>query len=96
MSSPNSYLICLDELHAEFVDELVMERLRDLDGNKDSQWSGVFTDGTRYGILWAAPVSELFGDLVADGETIAEEVVDAEGVSDWQLVVPVTEEAPLP
>lgn len=88
MSALNQYLVCVDELHAEFVDALVMERLREIDGNRGSQWSGVFTDGTRFGILWAAPVSDLFGDLIEDGETVAEEVVDEAGNSNWTLVVP--------
>ena len=71
-----TYLICLDELHAEVVDQFIAAHLRDVDGSRCSSWSGVFTDGTRYGVLWAAPVSNLFGlpedfpelKLVSDGD----------------------------
>jgi len=90
MSTPNQYLVCLDANHAAAVDALVIARLRRLDGNKGSSWSGVFTDGLRFGILWAAPVSA----IVADGEVV-EEVFDEAGVSNWQPVPPPAEETPL-
>ena len=54
-------LVCADELHAEVVDQLVACRLRDECGTICTGWSGVYTDGEQFGILWASPVSELFG-----------------------------------
>ena len=56
-----TYLICLDEIHAEVVDQFIAARLREVDGSKCSSWSGVFTDGARYAVLWGSPVSDLFG-----------------------------------
>lgn len=54
-------LVCDSAEHAELVDQLVFARLQEVEGAQGNGWSGVLTDGTRYGILWAAPVSDLFG-----------------------------------
>jgi hypothetical protein len=83
--SQRTFLICLDELHAEAVDQFIAARLHDVDGSKCSAWSGVFTDGTRYGVLWASPVSDLFG-LPEDFPelVLADEAVENE----WSEVVP--------
>jgi hypothetical protein len=95
MSTPQQFLLCLDELHAEVVDAWIMESLRDRDNSRASRWSGVYTDGTRYGVLWAAPASDLFGDpfdpATGQGDpalVIATEVLAADGLSDWAEVVP--------
>lgn len=56
-----TFLVCENEGHAEVVDEVIAARLRDTDGTVCNGWSGVYSDGTRYGVLWASPVSELFG-----------------------------------
>ncbi len=56
-----TYLLCLDAEHADLVDQIVFARLPDEEGAKGNSWSGVFTDGQQFGILWAAPVSDLFG-----------------------------------
>lgn len=99
MSRPQQFLLCADELHAEVVDAWIMESLRDKDGSRAARWSGVYTDGTRCGVVWAAPASDLFGvpldAVTGDGDpaiVVAEETftADAEGkmVSDWREVVP--------
>lgn len=56
-----SYLECDSPEHAEVVDQFIMESLRDRFGTQGSEWSGVWTDGVSYGVLWANPASELFG-----------------------------------
>jgi len=85
VSKLRTFLLCLDEIHAEVVDHFIAARLHDVDGSKCSVWSGVFTDGTRYGVLWDSPVSELFG-LPEDFPelVLAEEAVENE----WLQVVP--------
>lgn len=90
-----TFLLCDSPEHAEIVDQLIMERLRDVDGNKGSQWSGVYTDGARYGVLWASPANELFGVPDEDPSLqLATEVI-TDGVSDWgQLEPPDPEPAP--
>jgi hypothetical protein len=100
-----SFLLCESPEHAEVVDHLIAERLREVDGSKCSQWSGTYSDGERYGVLWASPASELFGlpydPITGEGDesiVIAEEVFDEEsGESDWSsFVVEVpAEESPL-
>lgn len=80
-----TFLICDDEIHAEVVDNFIAARLHDVDGSKCSAWSGVFTDGTRYGVLWDSPASDLFGlpedfpELVLATET---------EVDEWELAEP--------
>lgn len=83
-----TFLICDDELHAEVVDQLVAQSLREAYGTTCTAWSGVYTDGTRFGILWAAPASDVYG-LPEEGESLllAEEVL-TDGVSNWQVVPP--------
>lgn len=56
-----TFLICDSAEHADLVDQLVFARLQDVDGAQGNSWSGVWTDGERFGILWASPVSDLFG-----------------------------------
>ncbi len=87
------YLVCESYEHADLVDHLVMAKLRDEDGNLGSSWSGVFTDGVRYGILWAAPVSSLFGALEDNPSMeVVDEIYSEDGTSDWKLVVLETEQ----
>lgn len=54
-------LLCVDDVHAEVVDGFVWEAVKEKDGANGSGWSGVWTDGKRYGIIWASPVSDIFG-----------------------------------
>lgn len=75
-----SYLICQDAEHAKVVDELVMCHLRDADGSKGSQWSGVLTDGEQFGVLWGDAVAALFGTPADDPALV---VVEGEG---WEAV----------
>lgn len=56
-----TFLVCISADHAHLVDQLVAEKLRDECGTHCTGWSGVYTNGTDYGILWASPVSDLFG-----------------------------------
>ena len=94
-----TFLICESENHAEVVDQLIQSRLADVDGNRGSGWSGVWAKrGFRkdtYGILWANPVSSLFGDPITDENpdgdplvVLQTENIDADGNSDWALVLP--------
>jgi hypothetical protein len=83
-----TYLVCNDYNHADFVDHLVMARLIDVEQATGSSWSGVWTDGTRYGILWAAPVSTLFGQPEDFPELV---LVDEDSDAPWTLVVPQAE-----
>ena len=87
--SAATYLICDSFEHAELCDAIVCESLRDSDGNKGARWSGVYTDGTRFGIVWAPEVSAVFGSPEDNpAVVIAEAVADAEGIFDWQEVLP--------
>lgn len=95
MSRPKTFLLCQDELHAETVDQFIAEHLREVDGTICSCWSGVYTDGTRFGVLWAAPGSSVFGQPVSednpDGDpalTFATEQFNENGESDWRLLEP--------
>jgi hypothetical protein len=93
-----TFLLADSADHAEILDQFIAARLRDVDGSKCSQWSGVWTDGERFGVLWAAPASGLFGSPVTeetpDGDpslVLATEViseVDGELVSDWYELPP--------
>lgn len=95
---PQSYLICDDESHADFIDHLIMARLRDVDGAQGSSWSGIYTDGTRYGVLWGSPASSLFGTpydpanpdsdpLVVVVEEVVTQTPDGQ-TSDWRKYEP--------
>ena len=98
MSTARQFLLCDSPEHADVVDHFIMERLRDVDGSQGASWSGIFTDGTRFGVLWANPASALFGAVGEDPSVvIADEVIDADGVSDWQpmpMPEPEAEDAP--
>jgi hypothetical protein len=96
-----TFLICEDAVHAEVVDQLVLAALRNRTGNMGSCWSGIWSDGTLFGIAWAHPVSDIFGlpeslalliddpDIVGDPSMVlVDEIVDGEGNSNWYLVLP--------
>jgi len=80
-------LVCDSYPHAELCDRLVLAKLEDA-GVRANAWSDVYTDGVRYGIIWAAPVSSLFGQ--------PEEFPELELVEDtddsWTVVVPEPED----
>lgn len=59
-------LVCDDEYHADFLDKMVLALLADADNSLASAWSGVLTNGTQYGILWAEPVSSLLQQEAGD------------------------------
>ena len=85
MSGLRTFLVCDSELHAEVVDQLVFAKLQD-EGAAGGFWSGIWTDGTRFGILWEDPVSDLFG-LPADFP----ELVLVEDVNEaWTIAMPDT------
>ena len=81
-------LICDSPEHAELVDQLVFARLQDEEQAVGNGWSGVLTDGERYGILWAAPVSSLFGVP----EDFPELVLVEDEAGEWVTFVPPVEE----
>ena len=88
-----TFLVCDSLVHAEFVDFHIMESLRERDGSMGASWSGVFTDGVRFGVLWGNPASSLY-DVPFNPETgegdpavvTVDEVLDADGESNWWLV----------
>ncbi len=91
-------LLCDSPEHADLVDHLIMERLRDVEGARGGSWSGVFVDyGTpeRYAVLWDAPAAALFGQPEDDPELVIVEgemiVRDAEGQfvsGNWEIYAP--------
>lgn len=85
-------LLCQDENHAALVDQLVFARLQDEEQAVGNGWSGVLTDGERFGILWAAPVSTLFGVP----EDFPELVLVEDAAGEWVAFVPESEEEPAP
>jgi len=84
MSGTRTFLVCDSELHAEYVDALVFLALQERGPTGGVGWSGVWTDGTRYGILWEAPVSNLFGLPEDFPELVLVEDVNAE----WTFAIP--------
>jgi hypothetical protein len=77
--------------HADLVDQLIFARLQDVDGSHGNGWSGVLTDGTRYGVLWASPVSDLFG-LPEDFPEL--QLVEESPDSPWIALTPPADENP--
>lgn len=83
-------LICESADHAAAVDQLVFARLQEEEGAFGNGWSGVLTDGTSFGILWASPVSDLFGQPEDFPEL---ELVDEDEKSPWTTYIPEPEQA---
>lgn len=84
MSTPLRFLVADSFEHAEVLDGLVCEYLRDIDGNRGSRWSGVWSDGLRYGIVWPEP----FHDLYDTESEIVENTLDEDGEWLWWEVPP--------
>jgi hypothetical protein len=83
------FLICEDATHAEVVDQLIFAKLQDEIGAQGTCWSGIWSDGTNFGVYWGSPVSDLFGLPEEFPElVITDEVIDKEGNSNWYLVIP--------
>jgi len=81
--------------HAEVLDQFICQHLRERDGSKGSQWSGVYERNGTFAVLFASPASELFGEEIAD--RIETEVIDENGDTDWPEVEPAPpEEEPTP
>lgn len=91
MSRPKQFLLCDDAFHAELVDEFIMEFLRERDGAIGSSWSGVYTDGERFGVVWAAPGSDVFGTPEEQAELV---IVQEDPDDPWSLVRQEQEPAP--
>ena len=107
MSNPRQFLIVDSPEHGEVADEWVCNLLRENFGTICNCWSGIWVKpgllSDTYAIYWGAPVSQLFGDPPSednpDGDpllNIVEETFDANGESEWQLLVPPPVEDPLP
>jgi hypothetical protein len=79
------FLVAVSFEHAELLDGLVFARLADVDNNKGSRWSGVYTNGTLFGIVWAPEVAALFDPSEV---TIATAIPDPDGGWDWYEVPP--------
>ena len=89
MNTGRIFLVAANELHAELLDGLVFARLQDVEQCSGNSWSGVWTDGERYGITWAAPVSTLFGVPEDFPELV---LVDEDDAEPWTLVQPEADE----
>lgn len=89
MSTPRSFLLCDSLEHATVVDQLVLARLESEFGVRANAWSEVYSDGERFGIYWAEPVSSLFGAPEDDPSLVI--VEDTEGT--WEVVRPEVEAA---
>ncbi len=86
-----TFLVCDSVEHADLVDQLVFARIQEEEGAKGNGWSGIYTDGTRFGIMWASPVSDLFGQPEDFPELeLVEESADAQ----WEQWVPPAPEEP--
>lgn len=83
----NTYLTFPTLEEAAQADAKVAQYLRDKEGSKCSQWSGVYTDGKVYGILYDAAVEA--AGVTGDPETNPALVITSEG--EW---VPYTPPAP--
>lgn len=95
MKPLKTFLLCDDEVHADFIDKFIMDELREIDGAHGTSWSGIYTDGERYGVLWEAPASSLFGLSITDDPengdpsvVLATEEIDEEGLSNWEQYIP--------
>lgn len=66
MSSPQTFLLCDSAEHAEIVDQLIMEYLRERDHSLASEWSGIYTNDNAFGVLWSSCLIDLFGDPTTD------------------------------
>lgn len=86
MSALKTFLLCDSPEDGIAVDGLIMEYLREVDGSKASQWSGVYTDGTRFGVLWQAPANIVFGSTEDHPELLFAEEIITDGVSNWTLM----------
>ena len=73
MSTPRKFLTFATAEEALAADQAVCRYLREKDGNKGTQWSGVSVrdgDPPTYGILWAGPVAEVFGQPPEDNPDV--------------------------
>ena len=107
MSALRHILVCDSLAHAQLVDALAMDFLRDM-GYIGAEWSGILVlpgdPADTYGILWESPIVGLYGPA-EDPDTgeqllpVVEEVItlDAEGIeqSNWvRLPAPEPEVTP--
>lgn len=83
------FLLCDSSTHAEVVDGLIAEMLRDQDGTHCAEWSGVWASSEHFGVLWESPASDLFG-LPSDDPlmSVEDEILDENGLSNWSKVPP--------
>lgn len=84
-------LLCESPSHADLVDQLVFARIQDEERAMGNRWSGIYTDGTRYGILWADPASSLFG-VPEDFPELS--LVDETPEQPWTEYLPPEDSAP--
>jgi hypothetical protein len=84
--SARAFLLATDELQAEMLDQVVFDVQQENGPTGGGGWSGVWTDGTRYGILWGAPVAEAFGSPEDNPELVV--VEDTDGVWTMAVVTP--------
>ena len=98
MSTPRTYVLVDSPEHGETVDSLIAARLRDEEGTHCNRWSGVYTDGERFGVLWGSPATDIFGHPPSaenpDGDP-ALVLVEESAPGEWSEVLPEPEEAPL-
>lgn len=90
MSGTRTFLVAADENHAEVLDQMVFLSLQQNGPTGGGAWSGIYTDGTRFGILWEAPVSDLFGQP----EDFPELVLVEDTAGEWTFAMPEAQAVP--
>lgn len=86
---PRRFLLCPSHEDAAARDAEACAYFREHDGNRGSQWSGVYTDGTRFGIEWDDQLERVLGP--AENLPLATAVADEDGTLDWQPLPPPTQ-----
>lgn len=84
--STRRFLLCASAEAAATRDAEACAFFRAHDGNRGSQWSGVYTDGTRYGIEWDEQLERVFG--AAENLPIATAITAEDGTLNWQPLPP--------
>lgn len=69
-------LVCGTLSQALARDAEVCESLRAEDGNLGSRWSGAYTDGSRFGIVWAPEVAAVVGNSEQDSSIVVVDDID--------------------
>jgi hypothetical protein len=83
-------LVCDDYDHALAVDWAILDWQKDAMGARGGNWSGVFTNGTQFGVVWDDCLGEFVG--AEPGLPLNATIVD-DVDGEWTLVPPPEPEA---